>query len=154
MAGKSDQHLYQAALFIFRRDLRLCDNTGLIEAARASELVTPCFIVDPRQASQHPYFSSKAFGFMIRSLEDLAQQLSDAGAPLSIFEGQAEQVINSMNKRRAYDAIFLNKDYTHFSKKRDAAITAACKRRNVDFHFCSDALLHEPHEVVTSARAP
>jgi len=153
MTGRNER-LYQKALFIFRRDLRLCDNTGLIEAARASELVTPCFIVDPRQASEHPYFSSKAFGFMILSLEDLAQQLSDAGAPLSIFEGQAEHVITRLNKRRDYDAIFLNKDYTPFSKKRDAAIAAACQRGGVDFHYCSDALLHEPHEVVTSSRAP
>jgi len=151
---ESNQRPYRAALFIFRRDLRLSDNTGLIEAARASELVTPCFIVDPRQASQHQYFSSKAFEFMILSLEDLARQLSDTGAPLSIFEGQAEHVINRINKRREYDAIFLNKDYTPFSKKRDAAIAAACQKEGVDFHCFSDALLHEPHEVVTSTRAP
>ncbi|MDD1721378.1 MAG: DNA photolyase family protein [Euryarchaeota archaeon] len=146
--------MYQKALFIFRRDLRLCDNTGLIEAARTSDTVTPCFIVDPRQASQHPYFSSKAFGFMILSLEDLAQQLSEVGAPLSIFEGQAEHVINRMNKRRDYDAIFLNKDYTPFSKKRDAAIAAACLKEGVAFHDCSDVLLHDPQEVATSTQAP
>jgi len=150
----SDERLHHAALFIFRRDLRLCDNTALIEAARTSELVTPCFIIDPRQASQHPYFSRRAFGFMLLSLEDLARQLSDAGATLSIIEGQAEHIINRINKRREYDAIFLNKDYTPFSKKRDAAIAASCQRSEVDFRCFSDALLHEPHEVVTSARAP
>ncbi len=149
-----DQHRYQQALFIFRRDLRLCDNTGLIEAARMSDTVTPCFIVDPRQASQHPYFSSKAFGFMVTSLNDLARQLSEVGAPLSIFEGHAERIVNRINKRREYDAIFLNKDYTPFSKKRDAAIAIACQREGVAFHGCSDALLHDPQEIVTSAHTP
>jgi len=45
------------SLFIFRRDLRLHDNTGLNEALRLSEKVIPCFIFDPRQIEPHAYLS-------------------------------------------------------------------------------------------------
>ena len=37
---------YKNSLFIFRRDLRLEDNTGLINVLKNSEKVIPCFIVD------------------------------------------------------------------------------------------------------------
>jgi deoxyribodipyrimidine photo-lyase len=41
---------YQKSLFIFRRDLRLEDNTtALIDALKSSECIIPCFILDPRQ---------------------------------------------------------------------------------------------------------
>ena len=34
------------SLFIFRRDLRVFDNTGLLEAARLADEVVVCFIFD------------------------------------------------------------------------------------------------------------
>jgi deoxyribodipyrimidine photo-lyase len=39
---------YRKSLFLFRRDLRIPDNTGLIEASSASDKVVPSFIFDPR----------------------------------------------------------------------------------------------------------
>ncbi len=64
---------YGKSIFLFRRDLRISDNTGLIEASQASKTVVPLFIFDPRQGARNPYFSPNAFQFMIESLEDLAQ---------------------------------------------------------------------------------
>ena len=40
---------FKSALFIFRRDLRLDDNTGLLKALSLAEEVYPVFIFDPRQ---------------------------------------------------------------------------------------------------------
>ena len=37
---------YKKSLFLFRRDLRLEDNTGLSKALQNSEEVIPCFIFD------------------------------------------------------------------------------------------------------------
>ena len=37
---------FKKSLFIFHRDLRLDDNTGLIEALKTSDIVIPCFIFD------------------------------------------------------------------------------------------------------------
>ena len=39
--------MWKRALFIFRRDLRIEDNTGLISALKYSQYVIPCFILDP-----------------------------------------------------------------------------------------------------------
>jgi deoxyribodipyrimidine photo-lyase len=48
---------YLTSLFIFRRDLRLHDNTALNEALRLSGKVIACFIFDPRQIEPHAYQS-------------------------------------------------------------------------------------------------
>ena len=51
---------HQRALFIFRRDLRLEDNLGLVTALAATEEVIPAFIFDPRQTDQNRYQAAEA----------------------------------------------------------------------------------------------
>ena len=41
----------------------------------------------------------------------------------------------------------MNRDYTPFSKERDAKIAAACKKHKVQFNSFADALLTEPEQV-------
>lgn len=68
---------FKLCIFVFRRDLRLFDNTGLIQAAAQSEAILPCFIFDPNQAAgQNEYFAKNCFQFMIESLKDLHGQLA------------------------------------------------------------------------------
>jgi len=145
---------FKRSLFIFRRDLRICDNTGLIEACRSSKTVIPCFIFDPRQTSQNPYFSANAFGFMVESLHDLARQFNAARGFLFVFQGYAEEVIDRLIDEYGFEAVFTNKDYTPFSNARDAAIQAACTKNGAIFRCCSDILLHEPSEIVKGDGTP
>ena len=70
------------SLFIFRRDLRLEDNTGLIRALESSEQVIACFILTPEQIDKNPYRSDHCLKFMIESLEDLSEQLKEKGGRL------------------------------------------------------------------------
>ena len=66
------QKLYQRSIFIFRRDLRLQDNTGLLDALQKSTQVILIFVFDPRQVtSKNKYFGSNSFQFMLESLQDL-----------------------------------------------------------------------------------
>ena len=61
---------HNSSLFIFRRDLRLADNTGLNNALAQSNKVIPCFIFDPRQVEDsNKYKSNNAIQFMIESLK-------------------------------------------------------------------------------------
>ena len=87
---------YQRALFVFRRDLRLADNTALARAAELAEEVVPCFVFDPRQADpeENPYFSAPAFEFMLESLEDLDRQLRDVGGRLYLYRIDLSAIIS------------------------------------------------------------
>ena len=138
---------YHKTLFIFRRDLRLEDNTGLIHALRVSRVVMPCFILDPRQISDQPYYGQPAVTFMITSLNDLEGQLQSKETKLFIFEGRAHDVVESLIKKEGIDAVVVNWDYTPFSKQRDEAILKVCQMHGAAFMQCHDALLDAPGTV-------
>ena len=59
---------FRKSLFLFRRDLRLEDNTGLIFALQSSEVVIPAFIFTPEQIERNPFRSDHCLKFMIESL--------------------------------------------------------------------------------------
>ena len=141
----------KTSLFIFRRDLRLDDNTALLEACESSDVIIPCFIFDPRQAGgTNDHFSANAFQFMIESLVDLDARISAAGGRLRILDGIPEEVVASLLESEEIDAVFFNRDYTPFSRERDDAIRRVCESRGVRVVSSDDALLTVPGEVLTS----
>jgi deoxyribodipyrimidine photo-lyase len=138
---------YQLALHIFRRDLRLQDNTALIAALKSSEQVLPCFIFDKRQIEHNDFKSDHCIQFMTKSLAELAAALRKKQSKLYFFYGIAEQMVSHLLEKIAIQAIFINRDYTPFSMQRDQKIEKICRARGVDFHRYDDALLHEPEQI-------
>jgi deoxyribodipyrimidine photo-lyase len=139
------------AVFIFRRDLRLEDNTALNAALRAARTVVPCFILDPRQTGSHAYRSDNALRFMMESLADLDAQLGRCGTSLRVYEGIAEEVVAGLVREHNADAVFFNRDYTPFSLKRDTAIAAACTASGAMLTTVDDAVLCAPDTVTTAS---
>ncbi len=143
---------HHRSLFIFRRDLRITDNNGLNQALQLSQQVLPCFIFDPRQIKAHPYQSQPALAFMLQSLADLRQQLKDNGGELALYQGQPEQVISKLHSEQCIDAVFINRDYTPFSRHRDADIADTCQALGITLHYLADALLNEPEQVLKNGQ--
>lgn len=135
---------HKLTLFIFRRDLRLEDNTGLINALKNSEKVIPCFIFDPRQCEKNAYKSSHAIQFMLDSLVDLEQQLKQRKGKLFLFHGIPEKIVETIIQMQLIDAVYFNEDYTPFSQKRDQGIKITCMKHSVIFYSFDDALLNPP----------
>lgn len=142
------------AIFIFRRDLRLEDNTGLIYALSKFQCVVPCFFLDPRQVKPHPYRSQNAFQFLVESLKDLDSQLRARGSNLFIFHGQADCLIPSISKKLGVLAVIVNRDYTPFSIARDQSIRSACDKSGIEFHSFDDALLNPPESIKKIDNSP
>lgn len=138
---------YQLALHIFRRDLRLHDNTALRYALAHAREVLPCFIFDPRQVKENPYKSYPAITFMVESLQDLDEQLHKQRGKLYLFYGTAEEVIERLTSELPIDLVTFNRDYTPFAQKRDHALRKALTQRQIDCHVAADALLHEPEAI-------
>jgi deoxyribodipyrimidine photo-lyase len=145
---------YKRSLFIFRRDLRLKDNTGLIQALRTSQHTIPCFIFDPSQIEKHRYQSMPGLQFMLESLLDLEQQLAKYDSKLSVFYGAPAVVLKKIILQHKIDAVFVNHDYTPFSRKRDDKISSLCASHNVDFQSCNDLLLIEPEYALKADGTP
>lgn len=146
------------ALFIFRRDLRLEDNSGLIRALEESETVYPCFILDPRQLNDNPYRGDFAVQFLEESLEDLNCQLEEKGSRLFVLQGVADQVVAKILKggvsAGGIDAVYVNEDYTPFSRARDQKTADFCREAGARFVSNEDALLHPPRRVLKDDGKP
>jgi len=146
---------YTRSLFIFRRDLRVDDNTALSLAMENSDEVIPCFIFDPRIADeQRKHFNYNSFQLLLECLEDLKQQLNSKSGSLFLFSELPENVIINLKDELDINAVFFNKDYTPFSKKRDSTIQEICKDADIEVFTCHDSLLHEPGTVLTNEGKP
>lgn len=142
--------IYQKSIFIFRRDLRLQDNTGLIAALKNSKQVILVFIFDPVQVTaKNKYLSSNALQFMLESLQDLEIAIKKAQGKIYFFTGTTSTIINNLITALKPDAIFTNQDYTLFSLQRDAKIKQLCEQHQVAFCQSEDLLLLDPVQVKT-----
>ena len=132
---------HKKTLFIFRRDLRLEDNTALIEALKNSKEVICVFIFNKKQiGKENEYRSLNSMQILKNSLIELDEELRKKGSKLYMFEDRIDNVIKSLK----VDAIYLNKDYSPFARKRDMQIKEFCESKNISFNSFHDALLVEP----------
>lgn len=134
---------YKKSVFIFRRDLRLEDNLGLLAALEESVEVLPIFIFDPNQTDpkKNEYFSAPAFHFLLNSLNELDRVLKAKGSKLYVFAGEPESILESLFTVDTVNAVFVNKDYTPFSRKRDQRLADVCDSNGVTFLSYDDCAL-------------
>jgi deoxyribodipyrimidine photo-lyase len=140
------------SIYIFRRDLRLFDNTGLIKAMNQSERVLCCFIFDPKQL-EGEYFSSNAFEFMINSLRELKKDIEDRGGKLYLFKGKSKEIVRKLVEK-GFRSVYVNKDYTPFSYQRDSGLKLVCTQNNAKFFAFDDYLLNKPGSVLKDDGTP
>jgi deoxyribodipyrimidine photo-lyase len=150
----ADDKTYRLSLFIFRRDLRLQDNSGLNAALDQSERVLPCFILDPRQIEPHPYQSAAARQFLGQCLTDLDSHLQAQHSRLALYQGLPATVIRALHQRFNLDAVFSNCDYTPFSRQRDQELAELCRSLGIAWHSCDDLLLTRPQAVLNQQQRP
>lgn len=135
---------HSRALHIFRRDLRVQDNSALHAALASSAETVTCFIFNDAQVKPHPYRSANGLAFMIESLEDLSKEIERRGGRLLVLHGSHDAVVSQVIRDLEIDAVFFNRDYTPFSRARDEAIALACSKLGVPCSSHGDALLVEP----------
>lgn len=180
---------YKKSLFIFRRDLRIKDNTALINAIHSSDFVYCLFIldsnllqsklmyssfslpIDPNLLLKRRQYRKHLLRFLKEALLDLQEQFhqfsikndefdksKNNGSTLSkliLLVGDPASVINNIIQvDKEIEAIFVNRDYTPYSIKRDQLIQEICKMNNMEFIGCSDILLNEPEEILNSNNRP
>lgn len=148
--------IYKTSLFIFRRDIRLHDNTGLLEACRSSESVIPAFFLDGRLLNEKSEkYRPNLIQFMFESLTELHKALSSRGSRLYLFYGKEifSDLANVIDETGA-EAVYVNEDYTPFSRNRDCEFENICRAKGVDFHSHFDLLLTRPGEILNSEGEP
>ncbi|MEL6804683.1 MAG: deoxyribodipyrimidine photo-lyase, partial [Bacteroidota bacterium] len=144
---------YQRGLFIFRRDIRLEDNNGLLALLGCAEEVLPVFIFDPAQIDRknNDYFSEPAFQFLLNSLAELDRDLRARGSQLYICSGDPAHTVETLIAKDAIEVVYVNKDYTPFARTRDKAIADVCEAAAVPFVRHDDVTL-SPIETIRTGQ--
>ena len=142
-------------LFIFRRDYRIVDNTGLNFLNTLCENIYTIFIFTPEQVSnKNQYKSNNAVQFMCESLQDLKIEISNKGGKLHTFYGPNIKIISQLIESLDINIVCFNCDYTPYSLSRDIEIIKMCKKRNIRCTFSHDYYLRHPHTLFNAAQEP
>lgn len=141
------------SIFIFTRDLRLQDNTALIQALKQSQHVIPIFIFNPEQLNtSNQYKSNNCLQFMCECLDSLNKELQAFKSRLFFFHGHPKDIIESLLQQDpTITSIYITTDYTPFSKSRSSAIKQLCQKHNISFHTYEDYLLTGISKILTIA---
>ena len=137
----------KVAVHWFRCDLRLSDNSALHAAAKASDVVVPIFIFDPR-ILQSAVVSAGQVASMLECLCSLEKNIEAAGGRLIFRHGPVLEEMRNVLRETEAHALYYNRDYEPYARERDAAVEKLARSLDVEVHSCKDGVIHEPHEVV------
>ncbi|HMY81068.1 MAG TPA: deoxyribodipyrimidine photo-lyase [Candidatus Absconditabacterales bacterium] len=133
-------------LFRFRQDLRLIDNTGLIETIKKCLYLVPVFIFDTDTLSQFDQPDTR-MSFLIDSIIHLEDQLRSYGHTLIIRVGSARQIIPAIITEYKCDTLSYNRSYGLGSLQRDKELKQRCHEQHIHHDVYDDYLLVEPHMI-------
>lgn len=113
------------AVFIFHCDLRLIDNTSLLQAVNDGYKILPIFIFTPEQIdkNKNEYFSDSAVQFMCESIKEIPI--------IKLFKGNTLTILEKLYNDLHYDAIYFNESYSVYAVKRDESIRKFCTEKNI-----------------------
>ena len=136
------------SIFWFRRDLRLDDNVGFLEALKGSHPVLPIFIFDKEILNELPKDDARVT-FIYETLQKMRNELQeDHGSSLALFYGKPETVWKQLIKDYDIDTVYTNHDYEPYALERDEQIKKLLKKEDIDFKTYKDQVIFEKDEVV------
>lgn len=143
-----------AALFWFRRDLRLEDNRGLYEALQANDSVHLVFIFDPYILNRLQNKNDRRVHYIYTLLENIQKQLAKHNAYLHVYYGNPEDVIVQCCTLFAVQSVYTNHDYEPYARNRDASVQSQLMKKGITFNTYKDQCIFEKNEVVKSDGTP
>jgi deoxyribodipyrimidine photo-lyase len=116
------------SVFWFRRDLRLHDNTALIQATYGKYPVLPIFIFDKNILTKIDTPNDARVTFIHSTLASLKAELEQFDTTLLTFHGTVEATFQWIFENYHVKAIYTNRDYEPAAIARDKNIESLLKR--------------------------
>ncbi len=141
------------AIFWFRRDLRLEDNTALKAALQSGHQVLPIFIFDQDILSDLPKQDAR-LGFIHDLLTDINTSLHSFGSGVQCLFGSPLQVWKTLIETYDISSVFINKDYEPYARKRDQEITTLLSENSIPLYTFKDQVIFEEDEILKADGNP
>lgn len=145
---------YGKSVCWIRRDLRLKDNVALSAATALSKEVVLVFVFDINILGKLKNKKDRRISFIYQSLLELDEKLRRKDSALVVLHGDPKKVIPEFAKRIKAHAVFVNRDYEPFAKKRDKAVQIACDKLGITFNDFKDQVIFEGGEIYTQSGTP
>jgi len=137
-------------IHLFRRDLRLEDNTALNLLAE-QHLVIPIYILPPTTSS---WTGPNRQNFLYSCLTSLDEDIQERGGKLYILKGTATECIKAVLNKTGAKCLSFNRDYDPHGRQTEDEIKLLCANMGVSVIHSKDRVLHEADEVLTKAKKP
>ncbi len=137
----------------FRRDLRLEDNTALFHALSENKTVQCLFIFDDEILTELPKDDARV-SFIHLELEKIAAQLQPFGTSLRVEMGRPAAVWRKILDTETISAIYTNKDYEPYARKRDGEIRDLAESNQIAFKRYKDQVIFEENDVLKADGKP
>ncbi len=141
------------AIFWFRRDLRLEDNSALIAALKSGHQVLPVFIFDQHILSDLPRQDAR-LGFIHDLLTDINTSLQKFESGVKCLYGSPIGVWKTLIKTFNISSVFINKDYEPYARKRDQQITTLLAENGIPLYSFKDQVIFEENEILKADGNP
>lgn len=142
MAGKLN-------IFWFRRDLRLDDNVGFLEALKGVHPVMPIFIFDKNILDKLDQKDDSRLTFIHGALQHMRDALQDEhGSSIAMYYGKPEEVFKDIVSDHDLGAVYTNRDYEPYAHERDKRIKDLLAENDIAFHTYKDQVIYERGEVL------
>lgn len=135
------------AVFWFRRDLRLDDNVGFLEALKGGLEVLPIFIFDTEILDQLPKNDPRV-SFIHENLQKMRKELQSKGSSLAIYFGKPSDIFKQLFDQYDLQKIYTNRDYEPYAKERDENIENLTIKNNAEFLTFKDQVFFEKNEII------
>ncbi len=143
----------KTAVFWFRRDLRLEDNTALVRAFDSGSPVLALFIFDTQIIDELSRDDAR-ISFIYQQLQEIHLQLSARKSSLHIMKGDPLLVWKELLSRYEIGAVYANKDYEPYAIGRDRELAKMLESRGIAFHRFKDQVIFEEGEILKNDGTP
>ena len=121
------------SIFWFRRDLRLNDNIGFLEALKSGNPVMPIFIFDSNILQELPKNDARVT-FIHGRLQEMRMEFQERyDSSIALYFDTPINVFKSLVKEYDIQAIYTNRDYEPYAKERDQEISTYVSSKKIEF---------------------
>ncbi len=139
--------------FWFRRDLRLKDNVGLMNATNSGKKVQCVFIFDTNILDQLTEDDARVT-FIHDQLSSIDKALKEIGSSLLVRKGNPFEVWKELLTDKTFSGIYVNRDYEPYARERDKQVYKYCEVNGISYCSFKDQVIFERKEVVKDDGKP
>jgi len=142
-----NETLMGTAIYWFRRDLRLRDNTALLAAAASGSPILPVYVLD------EPDLGAGSRWWLHQSLARLDESLRKHGVPLYLLSGSAGTALSQLARRTGATSLYYTKRYEPRSRCQEQDLQTRLAGE-LQIFACDDSSMTDHNDVLTQSDRP